>query len=260
MIKLGSGPFQYWVISLYNSLTYKIILFISIIPKIVYTYLLMIINSWILSWEHIYIFILISMITGGILGIPTLKIKKILASSSIYNLSFLLLSIYLNIFIINKPYNILDYLIFYIINSINLIWLLKKIKIKKDIRELILIFKIKPWISILILISIISLIGIPPLMGFFSKLYIIINSLLTLNSLVILLILISLITMVMSSIYYFYIIKYIYNDKGLRTLKYKSKEELYPNKRSYLISITSILIITPLIWQKYYIPIIEIIC
>ena len=79
---------------------------------------------------NIYIlpFIILSMITGCYLGLQTINIPKILASSSIYHVSFFLLIIFNNWLIKDSldPFNQFHFLIFYIINLINLIGLLIK--------------------------------------------------------------------------------------------------------------------------------------
>lgn len=75
---------------------------------------------------YILFFIILTMIAGSYLGLQTLNIPKILASSSIYHVSFFLLILFNNW--VNyesiEPFNLFHFLIYYILNLINLIGLL----------------------------------------------------------------------------------------------------------------------------------------
>lgn len=196
LIKLGTVPFNFWVLRLYTSLENRILIYQIIIPKIVYVLLLykiikemLPINGEInIYLNKIYISILIisiiSVIIASIAGLFKKNYKEILTYSSILNMGFILIGLINNINCEINKYSFIEYIIIYSVNTLALIYSIilinpeSTIIKKKEINNKTKTYKfnnIYPLLSIFILISIFSFIGIPPFAGFYAKLNIFIN-------------------------------------------------------------------------------------
>lgn len=200
LIKLGTVPFNYWVLRLYTSLENKILLYQIIIPKLVYISLLWRILIYLLPISNynkyinyificIYLISILSVIIASIGGLFNSYFKAILTYSSILNMGFILLGISNNIqnngYINN--FTFIEYLLIYVCNTFALFFCFLLInpesKFNKKIDNENNKLKIKnknfnqiyPFFTICILISIFSFIGIPPFAGFFGKLNIFLN-------------------------------------------------------------------------------------
>lgn len=198
LIKLGTVPFNYWVLRLYTSLENKILLYQIIIPKLVYIYFLYKILIYLLPISHynnyinyifisIYIIAILSVIIASIGGLFNSYFKAILAYSSILNMGFILLGISNNIqnsgYINN--FTFIEYLLIYVCNTFALFFCFllinpeskfnKKIDNEKRNLNSHPVGGILPFFTICILISIFSFIGIPPFAGFYGKLNIFLN-------------------------------------------------------------------------------------
>lgn len=202
LIKLGSAPFHFWVISLYDSISTIISLYLSIIPKLIYSLLLVYLLYFIPN-DFLSFFAILSLILGSILGLNQNKFKKLLAASSIYNLGLILTVI------ISNSNNVLPILFLYLINVLNLFSFLLMFNNLDYLNQIKSFFKFNPTISFFLLISSFSLVGIPPFAGFWYKLLIFKDTLLSGN---ILLLIFALVSTSISAIFYLYIIKYLYSN------------------------------------------------
>ena len=161
LYKIGIFPFFFWVNLVYDGLSFSNIAILSIFPKITFFILIYKINYINLIYLCIFTIYL-----GNIIAINQTKLKKLLAYSSIINMSI--------IYIILISGNFIFYLLFY--NFIILIFLLI-LKLEFIIEYSKGYLNLFQWI---ILLLILNISGIPPLGGFFLKLilfnYIIIQS------------------------------------------------------------------------------------
>lgn len=196
LIKLGTVPFNYWVLRLYTSLENNILLYQIIIPKLVYISLLWRILKYLLPISYnnqyinyifiiLYIIAILSVIIASIGGLFNSYFKAILAYSSILNMGFILLGISNNIqnSVNINNYTYIEYLLIYVCNTLALFFCFllinpeskfnKKIDNTPDLK--LNYNKILPFFTICILISIFSFIGIPPFAGFYGKLNIFLN-------------------------------------------------------------------------------------
>lgn len=208
-IKIGLAPFYNYSITIYTLSPTMITNYISLMPKLsILTLVLNLIN--IINLLHnninlniinlISLIIFISMIIGSIGGMNVIRIKTLLAYSSLLNVSYMLLAI-----ISNNNYSIIAYLFYilqYSITHINIFSIILLIPLYNNIYlynsnlnnniNNVMISKYSPieYISqfrlllnkntclcICFIISIFSLIGIPPLSGFYGKLLVLISSL-----------------------------------------------------------------------------------
>lgn len=196
LIKLGTVPFNFWVLRLYTTLENRILLYQIIIPKIVFLFLLYKIFNYILPVNNldsinnlyiiIYIISLLSVIIGSIGGLFNTNFKAILTYSSILNIGFILLGLFNNINNIENRNSFIEYIIIYSLNTlvIFICFLLinPESKFYKNENIRYNLYKIYPLFSIFLLISIFSFIGIPPFAGFYAKLNIFINILQSMNN------------------------------------------------------------------------------
>lgn len=210
-IKVGLAPFYSYSIVIYSLAPTIVTYYISLLPKLSILTLILSLVS-IINLVHtdttsnimniISFIILISMIIGSIGGINVIRIKTLLAYSSLLNVSYMLLAI-----ITSNGYSYIGYL-FYIlqysithINTFSIILLipiyshinlLKESGNKNNKKYDVMLSKYSPieyisqfrvllnknsYLCIALCISFFSLIGIPPLSGFYGKLLVFISAL-----------------------------------------------------------------------------------
>ncbi len=273
LIKLGTVPFNYWVLRLYTTLESRILLYQIIIPKIVYIFLLNNIYKYIILELNIeilkkyiiiiYLISILSVIIGSIGGLFNNYFKSIITYSSILNMGFILLGI-----ISNNNINIWwEYIIIYVINTLSiylgfllinpklLFYKPEYFKIKKEDKKEINYNKIYPYFTICILLSIFSFIGIPPLAGFYAKLNIFMNIINTFKEWGIISIIILLIGTFISACFYLKFILFFFIKKNKEQI-INFNEVLITNSPisiSYYLSFFSLFLITyPFIYNYIY--------
>jgi NADH:ubiquinone oxidoreductase subunit 2 (subunit N) len=161
LLKLGTVPFNFWVLRLYSALESRILLYQIIIPKLVFIYLLYkIFNtlfilpitqfnithnlSFINSFYYLFFIIsILSVIIGSIAGLFHNFLKALLTYSSILNIGFILLGLsnelikYSNIQLINwdiigGSITFIEFLFIYTINSLSIFFCFLLINPKKS--------------------------------------------------------------------------------------------------------------------------------
>ena len=168
---------------------------------------------------------ILSLIIGTVVGLAQIKIKRLLAYSTISHIGFMLLAIAINTE--QSIDSFLFYLIQYIITNLNIffillaisytsLWQMPKnlINLKnlelidiKYIKDLQGLFNMNPLLSLTFSISLFSMAGIPPLIGFFSKQFVLYSAI---DQGYYLLSIIAIIVSVISASYYLKIIKIIH--------------------------------------------------
>ena len=99
LIKLGLPPFHGWLVEIYDSIPYFLVLFYSIFVKLAFLFLLIrFILMLEIAVETFFIFmflfvIILSFIIGCIGGLGHTRLRRILAFSSIFNAGTMLLPI-----------------------------------------------------------------------------------------------------------------------------------------------------------------------
>lgn len=163
-----------------------------------------------------------SLIIGTVVGLAQIKIKRLLAYSTISHIGFMLLALAINTE--QSIDSFLFYLIQYIITNLNIFFILlaisyikfdlnlnKEIVDIKYIKDLQGLFTMNPLLSLTFSISLFSMAGIPPLIGFFSKQFVLYSAL---DQGYYLLSIIAIIVSVISASYYLKIIKIIHLDNN----------------------------------------------
>ena len=213
---------------------------------------------------------ILSLIIGSLLGLAQIRIKRLLAYSTISHIGFLLLALAINTE--QSIDSFLFYLIQYTITNLNifliilaltyLIYAREKDKIGsiKDIRyisELKGLFFSNPLLSLSLGICLFSMAGIPPLIGFFSKQFVLYSAL---QNGYYFISLIAIIMSVISASYYLKIIKVLHtsednvDNKALKamapqiqifnsTLNLTQSKYTLTNTHSFLISSLTLIIL-----------------
>ena len=161
---------------------------------------------------------LLSLLIGSVVGLAQIRIKRLLAYSTISHIGFILLALAINteqsidsfLFYIIQ-YTITNLNIFLIIIALGYIYnksiILKDIKYISDFKGQ---FFLNPLISLSFSICLFSMAGVPPLIGFFSKQYVLYSAV---QSGYIFMSLICIIVSVISASYYLKIIKVLMHEE-----------------------------------------------
>ena len=191
---------------------------------------------------------LFSLIIGTIVGLSQLKIKRLLAYSTISHIGFMLLALAINsansieaLYFYIIQYTLTNLNVFlillafgYIINNNNLV---NNDLIKADINFISQLkgqFFSNPFLSLSLSICLFSMAGVPPLMGFFSKYYVLYSSI---SNQYYLLSIIAILTSVISASYYIKIIRILHTeDNNSKINELISNESVLSNFHSFLIS------------------------
>lgn len=186
---------------------------------------------------------LLSLIIGSILGLAQIKIKRLLAYSTISHIGFILLALGINTS--QSIDSFLFYILQYTITNLNIFliilglsYILKKESDINYLNEFIGIFKYYPILSICFCICLFSMAGIPPLLGFFSKQYVLYASL---QNGYYLISFVGIIVSVISASYYLKIVKLIMNNDSNNNIKDNISE--ISNIHSYIISCLTLFIL-----------------
>lgn len=237
LIKIGAAPFHIWFPEVIEGLNWNNCIILLTWQKLA-PIILIIYNNNIIVF--ISIIIIFSTITGRILGLNQIRLRKILAYSSINHIGWILSRIFRSqtIWII--------YFIVYSIINLNITLIFKKINIFQT-RQLISSLNSNKIRKFIFIINFWSLGGIPPFLGFFPK-WITLNFLIQNNFFVIRLILV--LTALITLFFYLRITFSIIVINSEETLINKKKNNFYS---IYIFNTISLirLIICPLIFSFY---------
>jgi NADH-ubiquinone oxidoreductase chain 2 len=269
LFKIAAAPLHNWSPDVYDGTPTIVTIYLTIIPKlsililmlelitqtvsstmtnilISNTGLINIINN--ISLINIPYLLLItslfSLIIGSLLGLAQIKIKRLLAYSTISHIGFILLAISINtsqsidsfLFYILQ-YTITNLNIFLIILAYSYIRQNKSLTALTDINyinEFIGLFYNYPLLSLSFSICLFSMAGIPPLVGFFSKQFVLYAAL---QNGYYLISIIAIIVSVISASYYLKIVKLIMTPNNTSYVNNYNNDNFYlSNLHSYLIS------------------------
>jgi NADH-quinone oxidoreductase subunit N len=250
--KLGIFPFNNWLPDVYEGSPTLVTFWFAILSKIsvilifikFFYYIFYNLNNY--YFLIFLIFLIINLFIGSILALYQIKIKRLIAYSSIVQASYLLIGL-LNPYFYSLIF-LIFFLLIYFINIINIFSILINLRYKfnnnkfKNFYQISGLIQTNSLIAMSLGFSFFSMAGIPPLAGFFSKFFILksflIYSFLN-NFLNILIILIIILISLISAVYYIRFSKIIFLD-----MNYLNKYIFLNNlsfTSSYLIFITFIL-------------------
>uniref|UniRef100_UPI003003601D NADH dehydrogenase subunit 2 n=1 Tax=Chilo infuscatellus TaxID=236790 RepID=UPI003003601D len=233
-MKMGSAPFHWWFPNIIDGLSWFNNFLLMSWQKISPIILL----SYYFNKNFLIIIIIMNAIIGAIGGLNQTSLRKLMAFSSINNLSWMLSSIMIseNLWIF--------YFVFYCMLISIMCFMFYMLNLY-FINQLFFI-NFNYLIKLNLLINFLSLGGLPPFIGFFPK-WIIINSLLNNN-----LILINFILIMSSLIMLFFYIRIIYSSFMFNYLKLKWINNYIKNKMFYSLNTMSMMSILGLILSTFF--------
>nr|AOY36203.1 NADH dehydrogenase subunit 2 [Palpita nigropunctalis] len=234
LMKMGSAPFHFWFPNIVEGLSWFNNFILMTWQKITPIILL----SYYFNKNFLIIIIIMNSIIGAIGGLNQTSLRKLMAFSSINNLSWMISSMMISenlwmffFFMYSFMISIMCFLFYFM----NLFY----------INQLFFI-NINYMIKLSLLINFLSLGGLPPFIGFFPK-WIIINFLLMNNFFFLTFILI-----MMSLIMLFFYIRILYSSFMFNYLKLKWMKIFIKNKMMYFINFFSLISISGMILSTFF--------
>ena len=238
LFKIAAAPFHWWSPDVYDGVPTIVTTFIAIIGKIAililflelvhHTSNLLYSTTQFYSWtSSLSMSCFFSLVIGTILGLSQIRIKRLLAYSTISHIGFILLALIVHT--LDSYQAFIFYIIQYILTNLNAFMILIAMGFnlylyytstaefndlaEKNHSPIQLInqlkghFAVNPTLSLCLVITMFSFIGLPPLAGFFAKLMALTSAL---DNGKILLVLVAVLTSVIGAVYYLSVIKTIY--------------------------------------------------
>ena len=277
LFKIAAAPFHWWSPDVYDGVPTVVTTFIAIMGKISILILLLTLVHYtsnllystiqIYSWTtSISISCFFSLIIGTLLGLTQIRIKKLLAYSTISHVGFILLA--LIAYSVESEKAFIFYIIQYVFTSFSSFMVIIAIGFtlylyfsnvldnntlaEKNNSPVQLIsqlkgyFSINPVLALSLVVSMFSFVGLPPLIGFFAKQMVLTAALDNHKSI---LVVIAILTSVIGAVYYLNVIKTIYFDSTDYKKSYifvnTSLSNIFSITLSLLLLLSSLFILTP---------------
>ena len=242
LFKIAASPFHWWSPDVYDGVPTMVTTFIAILGKISILVLLLELshhtntliysNIQLYSWTiSLSISCFFSLIIGTVLGLTQIRIKRLLAYSTISHIGFILLALVVHN--IEAYQAFIFYIMQYILTNLNAFIVIIGIGFslylyhtnisennnlsEKNNSPIQLVsqlkgyFSINPILALCLVITMFSFVGLPPLAGFFGK-QMVLTSALDNNNTV--LVIVAILTSVVGAVYYLSVIKTIYFDNS----------------------------------------------
>lgn len=242
LFKIAAAPFHWWSPDVYDGVPTIVTTFIALMGKIAililllqlvhYTSSLLYSTVQFYSWTtSLSLSCFFSLVIGTILGLSQVRIKRLLAYSTISHVGFILLALIVHT--LDSYQAFIFYIIQYVLTNLNAFMIIigmgfnmyllytsnaefNNLPEKNNspiqlINQLKGYFVINPTLSLCLVITMFSFIGLPPLVGFFGKLMALTSAL---DNGKILLVLVAVFTSVIGAVYYLTVIKTIYFEEA----------------------------------------------
>nr|YP_010283895.1 NADH dehydrogenase subunit 2 [Thosea sinensis]ULA45463.1 NADH dehydrogenase subunit 2 [Thosea sinensis] len=233
-MKMGSAPFHFWFPNVMKGLSWLNNFILMSWQKIAP----MILLSYYFNKQFLLLILIFNKIIGALGGFNQTSLRKILAFSSINNLSWILIFILIseNLWMFYFLfYSFLIMIMCFFFNTFNMFFL-----------NQLYILNFNPLIKFFLMINLLSLGGLPPLIGFFPK-WIIINFLM-INNLQI----ISFIFIMMSLILLFFYIRIFYSSFMFNYMKLKWMKTFIKNWNYNLLNLFSMISFMGMILSTFF--------
>nr|YP_009421315.1 NADH dehydrogenase subunit 2 [Nemopilema nomurai]ASR75158.1 NADH dehydrogenase subunit 2 [Nemopilema nomurai] len=230
LFKLAVSPFHFWLPDVYQGSDNKALIVLGTLPKISILGMLILLAP---NNKLVLIGTILSLIIGSIGAINQIKIKRLLAYSSIVGMGFVLLAI--NLYTFEGIEAGIIYMLIYLITFTGIIIIIDStIQEKSNIIEMSNLLGYNGVILGSISVLILSLAGIPPLGGFLAKWFVIANAI---NNEFLISSIISIICAMVAGVYYLRLVKISYFQHDRLFLVWK-KILLKEPQNSYFYGIT----------------------
>ena len=222
LFKISAAPFHMWSPDVYEGAPTVITAFFSMAPKLALFGVLIRVFylgffDFLFSWQQIFfICSLASMIFGAFGALAQVKIKRLLAFSSIGHVGYLLIGLATGS--LEGLQGIFLYLIVYFLMTLNAFSVVLSLRPDQDKSRYL--YEIKnlgiqnPLLALTFSVNLFSMAGIPPLAGFLSKFYLFFAAL---NASLYSLAILGVLSSVLSCFYYISLIKLMYFHKAEET-------------------------------------------
>ena len=221
LFKLGAAPYHMWIADVYEGAPTLVSLIFAVVPKVAFFVVVLRLSFtsfWSLFpffWEDFFCVCgLISLFIGCICGLGEIKIKRLLAFSSVGHVGFLCLGLASGS--IEGVQAVLFYLVIYMLTA-TFLWVyvlhldLTSNSSLLTFADVIGLVRSNPFLGFGVVLMIFSLAGIPPFGGFFAKLNIFIG---LVGSSFYIVAIFAVFTSVISAFYYIRLIKIFYFEKN----------------------------------------------
>ena len=277
LFKIAAAPFHWWSPDVYDGVPTIVTTFIALMGKIsILIILLTLVHNTsnllyssiqVYSWTtSLSISCFLSLIIGTLLGLTQMRIKRLLAYSTISHVGFILLA--LIAYSVESEKAFMFYIIQYLFTSVSTFMIIIGIgfslylyfsnTIDNDtlseknnspiqlIAQLKGYFSINPVLALCLAVSMFSFIGLPPLVGFFGK-QMVLTAALDSNKVV--LVIIGILTSVIGAVYYLNVIKNIYFENTVYEKSYiftnTSLSNIFSVTLAFMLLLLSLFILIP---------------
>nr|YP_011011093.1 NADH dehydrogenase subunit 2 [Epilepia longaduncata]WPW49430.1 NADH dehydrogenase subunit 2 [Epilepia longaduncata] len=234
LMKMGSAPFHFWFPNIVEGMTWMNNFLLMTWQKITP----MILLSYYFNLNFILIIIIINAIIGAIGGFNQTSLRKLMAFSSINNLSWMIMALMIS----ENLWMFYFFMYSYLISMMCFLFFMMNMYYINQLYN----SNMKYSIKIFFLINFLSLGGLPPFIGFFPK-WIIINFMLLNNFFIMCFIMI-----MMSLILLFFYIRIIYSSFMFNYMKLKWMKIFIKNNIIYLINFISFTSMSGMILSTFF--------
>ncbi len=250
--KFGAVPFHMWIPDVYHGAPTSVTMFLSTIPKIAATAMLVRLlidglGEFQAYWADLFMVLaILSIAVGAVVALMQTNIKRMLAYSTISHVGFVLLGFVTGTV---EGYGAAAfYVLAYVLMSLAafgcIIALNKKGFEADKISDFKGLSKSSPWFALIMLVVMLSMAGVPPFIGFYSKLFILQQ---VISAGYIYLAIAAVIFAVISAYYYLQIIKAMYFDDLQKDFKVATSMDM-----RLVLSINGILIFVIGLMPSYW--------
>ena len=250
--KFGAVPFHMWIPDVYHGAPTSVTMFLSTVPKIAATAMLVRLlidglGEFQAYWADLFMVLaILSIAVGAVVALMQTNIKRMLAYSTISHVGFVLLG-----FVTGAvegygaaAFYVLSYVLMSLAAFGCIIALNKKGFEADKISDFKGLSKGSPWFALIMLVVMLSMAGVPPFIGFYSKLFILQQ---VVSAGYIYLAIAAVIFAVISAYYYLQIIKAMYFDDLQKDLKVSASMDI-----RLVLSINGILIFVVGLMPSYW--------
>jgi len=250
--KFGAVPFHMWIPDVYHGAPTSVTMFLSTVPKIAATAMLVRLlidglGEFQAYWADLFMVLaILSIAVGAVVALMQTNIKRMLAYSTISHVGFVLLGFVTGAV---EGYGAAAfYVLAYVLMSLAafgcIIALNKKGFEADKISDFKGLSKSSPWFALIMLVVMLSMAGVPPFIGFYSKLFILQQ---VISAGYIYLAIAAVIFAVISAYYYLQIIKAMYFDDLQKDFKVATSMDM-----RLVLSINGILIFVIGLMPSYW--------